>query len=158
MSNRINQLVDRNCNYYMITEILFYFLVSVFVFMLKSNSSIIFLILFPVYREFIKNNNYSCRLIKEVLWLFFLGGPWCVDVSITLIQAIYQEQGYWAYRIGYFLMKPLLLLKEGVLTLYPDITESWQAFIVYWILVISLLGGSHLITWHVPMNWYKDVN
>lgn len=81
-----------------------------------------------------------------------------MDVSITLIQAIYQEQGYWAYRIGYFLMKPLLLLKEGVLTLYPDITESWQAFIVYWILVISLLGGSHLITWHVPMNWYKDVN
>ena len=75
MSNRINQLVDRNCNFYMITEILFYFLVSVFVFMLKSNSSIIFLILFPVYREFIKNNNYSCRLIKEVLWLFFLGGP-----------------------------------------------------------------------------------
>ena len=74
MSNRINQLVDRNCNFYMITEILFYFLVSVFVFMLKSNSSIIFLILFPVYREFIKNNNYSCRLIKEVLWLFFLGG------------------------------------------------------------------------------------
>lgn len=29
MSNRINQLVDRNCNFYMITEILFYFLCKV---------------------------------------------------------------------------------------------------------------------------------
>ena len=157
MSNWINQLVGRDCNFYMITEILFYFFVSGFVFMFESNSSIIFLILFPVYREFIENNNYSCRLIKEVLWLFFFGVPWCVDVTITLIQVIYQEQGYWAYRIGYFLMKPWFLLKEGVLTLCPGIVESWQAFIVYWILVISLLGGSHLITWYVTMNRYEDV-
>lgn len=41
-----------------------------------------------------------------------------MDVSITLIQAIYPEQGYWAYK-WIFLMKPLLLLKGRIAALYP---------------------------------------